>query len=36
MASEELSFENADGWLQQTMDAWLYHKLTYEPLAQVS
>ena len=37
MAPEEMSFENvdddADGW---TMDAWLYYKLTYEPLAQVS
>ena len=28
MASEERSFENVDNWL--------YYKLTYEPLAQVS
>ena len=34
MASEELSFENADD--KRTTDAWLYYKLTYEPLAQVS
>ena len=33
MASEEMSFENVDGW---TMDACLYYKLTYEPLAQMS
>ena len=33
MASEEMSFENADGL---TMDACLYYKLIYEPLAQVS
>ena len=32
-ASEERSFENADG---RTIDAYLYYKLTYEPLAQVS
>ena len=35
MASEEMSFENVDD--EQTMtDACLYHKLTYEPSAQVS
>ena len=34
MASEEMSFENVDGW--RTMDACLYYKLTYEPSAQVS
>ena len=28
MASEEMSFENVDG---QTIDTWLYNKLTYEP-----
>ena len=28
MASEEMSFENVDG---QTIDTWLYYKLTYEP-----
>ena len=35
MASEEMLFENVDdnGW---TTDAWLYYKLTYESLAQVS
>ena len=32
MASEEMPFENVDGW---TTDAWLYYKLTYEPSAQV-
>ena len=32
MASEEKLFENVDG---RTTDAWLYYKLTYEPLAQV-
>ena len=35
MASEEMSFENADT-LRRTTDAWLYYKLTYEPSAQVS
>ena len=34
MASEEMSFENADG--RRTMDACLYYNLTYEPSAQVS
>ena len=34
MASE-MSFENVDG-RRRTMDACLYYKLTYEPLAQVS
>ena len=33
MASEEMSFENVDGW---TMDACIYYMLTYEPSAQVS
>ena len=33
IASEELSFEDIDG---RTTDAWLYYKLTYELLAQVS
>ena len=33
MASEEMSFEDADG--RQT-DACIYYKLTYEPSAQVS
>ena len=32
MASEKKSLENVDG---RTMDACLYYKLTYEPLAQV-
>ena len=41
MASEEMSFENVDDrWTDnddgRTMDACLYYKLTYEPLAQVS
>ena len=35
MASEEMSFENVDCWTTM-MDAWLYYKLNYEPLAQVS
>ena len=34
MASEEMSFENVDD--ERTTDAWLYYKLTYEPLVQVS
>ena len=34
MASEEISLENADG--RRRMDACLYYKLIYEPLAQVS
>ena len=33
-ASEEKSFENVD--YGQTTDAFIYLKLTYEPLAQVS
>ena len=33
MASEEMLFENVDGW---TRDACLNYKLTYEPSAQVS
>ena len=33
MASEEMSFENVDGW---ATDACIYYKLTYEPSAQVS
>ena len=38
MASEEKLFENVDRWTMdgRTMDACLYYKLTYEPLAQVS
>ena len=37
MASEEMSFENVDDENDgRTTDAWLYYKLTYEPLAQVS
>ena len=37
MAPEEMSFENVDDDAdERTMDAWLYYKLTYEPLAQVS
>ena len=40
MASEEISFENVDGWTDRwtpTMtDAWLYYKLIYEPSAKVS
>ena len=43
MASEEMPFENFDGRRRRTddddgrnMDAWLYYKLTHEPLAQVS
>ena len=37
-ASEEKSFENVDGRMNdgRTTDAYLYFKLTYEPLAQVS
>ena len=34
MASEEMSFENVDDG--RTTDAYLYYKLTFEPLAQVS
>ena len=33
MASEEMSFENADNGL--TTDTCLYYKLTYEPSAQL-
>ena len=39
MASEEMSFENVDGRMDDglTMDAWIYYyKLINEPLAQVS
>ena len=36
MASEEMSFENVDDDDEQTTDAWLYYKLTFEHLAQVS
>ena len=38
MVSEEMLFENVDddGHNVRMMDAWLYYKLTYEPLAQVS
>ena len=37
MASEKMSFENVDDDTDgRTMDACLYYKLTYEPLAQVS
>ena len=39
MASEEMSFENVDGWRttdERTTDAWLYCKLTHQPSAQVS
>ena len=32
MASEKMYFEKVD----RRTDAWLYYKLTYEPLAQVS
>ena len=35
MASEKMSFENVGDDGQMT-DAWLYYKLTFEPLAQVS
>ena len=34
MASEEMSFENVDDG--RATDAYLYYKLTFEPLAQVS
>ena len=34
VASEEMLFENVDDD-GRTTDAWLYFKLTYEPLAQV-
>ena len=38
MASEAMSFENGDRRRmdERTMDACLYHKLTYGPSAQVS
>ena len=38
MASEEMSIEDIDRRRMTTMDtdAWLYFKLTYKPLAQVS
>ena len=38
MASEEMSFENVDDDDDdgRTMDAWLYNKLTNEPLAQAN
>ena len=35
MALKEMLFENVDDDGRMT-DAWLYYKLTYEPLAQVS
>ena len=38
MASEEMPFENVDGWTdgRRMGIACLYYKLIYEPLAQVS
>ena len=32
IASEEMPFENVDGQRRRTTDAYLYYKLTYEPL----
>ena len=34
--AEEMSFENVDDWWQWQIDTYLYYKLAYEPLAQVS